>query len=196
MLLAVLLVLSAFFSGSETGLVALNRYRLRHQAKAGQRGARLAQRLLAKPDRMFGLILLGNNLVNILAASIATVIGLRLLGDAGIWVATLALTAVILIFAEVAPKTIAALYPERFAYPASFVLTPLMKLLYPAVWIVNMFASALLRPFGSANSRPTMITCPGRNCARCSRKAGARSRSIISRCCSTSSTSNTAPWMM
>lgn len=148
MLLAVLLVLSAFFSGSETGLVALNRYRLRHQAKAGQRGARLAQRLLAKPDRMFGLILLGNNLVNILAASIATVIGLRLLGDAGIWVATLALTAVILIFAEVAPKTIAALYPERFAYPASFVLTPLMKLLYPAVWIVNMFASALLRPFG------------------------------------------------
>jgi Mg2+/Co2+ transporter CorB len=148
-LLAVLIVLSAFFSSSETGLVALNRYRMRHQAKSGHRGARLAQGLLAKPDRMFGIILLGNNLVNILAASVATVIAIRLLGESGILASTLALTAVILVFAEVAPKTLAALKPERIAYPASYVLTPLLRLLYPAVWLVNVFAAALLRPFGA-----------------------------------------------
>ena len=147
-LLAILIVLSAFFSSSETGLVALNRYRLRHQAQAGHRGARLAQSLLAKPDRMFGLILLGNNLVNILAASISTVIALRLLGEAGIWVSTLVLTAVILIFAELAPKTVAAMYPHRIAYPASYVLTPLLKLLYPFVWLINLLAAGLLRMFG------------------------------------------------
>ncbi len=147
-LLAVLIVLSAFFSSSETGLVALNRYRLRHQAQSGHRGARQAQALLAKPDRMFGLILLGNNLVNILAASIATVIALRLFGEPGIWISTLVLTAVILIFAELAPKTVAALYPQRVAYPASYVLTPLLKILYPAVWLINLLAGGLLRPFG------------------------------------------------
>jgi Mg2+/Co2+ transporter CorB len=147
-LLGVLIVLSAFFSGSETGLVALNRYRLRHHAKNGLHGARLAQRLLAKPDRMFGIILLGNNLVNIMAASVATVIAIQALGESGIWVSTLALTVVILIFAEVAPKTLAALNPERVAYPASYVLTPLLKVLYPVVWLINLAAAALLRPFG------------------------------------------------
>lgn len=148
-LLAVLIVLSAFFSSSETGLVALNRYRLRHQAKSGVRGARLAQRLLAKPDRMFGIILLGNNLVNILAASVATLIALRLLGESGIWVSTLVLTALILVFAEVAPKTLAALNPERIAFPASYILTPLLRLLYPAVWLINLAAATILRPFGA-----------------------------------------------
>ncbi len=148
LLLALLIVLSAFFSGSETGLVALNRYRLRHQAQSGHHGARLAQRLLNQPDRMFGLILLGNNLVNIMAASIATVIALRLLGEAGIWVSTLILTVVILIFAELTPKTLAALYPQRVAYPASYVLTPLLRLLYPVVWAINLVASLLMKPFG------------------------------------------------
>jgi Mg2+/Co2+ transporter CorB len=150
-LLGLLIVLSAFFSSSETGLVALNRYRLRHQAQSGHRGARLAQALLAKPDRMFGLILLGNNLVNILAASISTVIALRLLGEAGIWVSTLVLTVVILIFAELAPKTVAAMHPQRIAYPASYILTPLLRLLYPAVWLINLLAAGLLRIFGIRN---------------------------------------------
>jgi len=147
-LLGVLIVLSACFSSSETGLVALNRYRLRHQADRGHRGARLAQALLGQPDRMFGLILLGNNLVNILAASISTVIAIRLFGEAGIWISTLVLTAVILIFAELAPKTVAAMFPDRIAYPASFVLTPLLKILYPIVWLINLAANTLLRPFG------------------------------------------------
>ncbi|HHQ42120.1 MAG TPA: HlyC/CorC family transporter [Chromatiales bacterium] len=144
-LLALLVVLSAFFSGSETGLMTLNRYRLRHLARAGHPGARRAARLLERPDRLIGVILLGNNFVNILASSVATVIALRLLGEAGVAVAAGLLTLVILIFAEVAPKTLAALYPERLAFPAAFVLEPLLRLLYPLVWATNGVANALLR---------------------------------------------------
>lgn len=147
-LLVILIILSAFFSSAETGLVALNRYRLRHHVKAGHRGAKLAQALLAKPDRMFGLILLGNNLVNIMAASIATVIALRLLGESGVWISTIVLTFVVLIFAELMPKTLAAMHPQRIAYPASLILAPLLKLLYPLVWLINLIASLILRPFG------------------------------------------------
>ena len=128
--------------------MALNRYRMRHLANSGHRGARSAQKLLRQPDRLIGLILLGNNLVNIMAASIATVIGIRLLGDNGIWVSSLVMTVIVLIFAEVAPKTVAALNPERIAFPASYVLSFLLKVLYPLVWLVNMFANLLLKPFG------------------------------------------------
>jgi len=142
-----LLVLSAFFSGSETGLMTLNRYRLRHLAKARHRGAVRAQRLLERPDRLIGLILLGNNFVNILASAVATVIGLRLFGEAGIAIATGILTLVILIFSEVAPKTLAALHPERIAFPAAFIYTPLLKLLYPLVWVINQLGNGLLRLF-------------------------------------------------
>jgi Mg2+/Co2+ transporter CorB len=146
--LFVLIILSGFFSSSETGLMAINRYRLKHLANKGHRGARLAQKLLTRPDRLIGLILLGNNMVNILAASIATVIAMRLFGDNGIWVSTLVMTVVVLIFAEVAPKTVAALHPEKVAFPASYVLVVLLKLLNPIVWLVNSFANLLLRPFG------------------------------------------------
>lgn len=145
--LVVLILLSGFFSSSETGLMAINKYRLRHLANKGHRGARLAQKLLRTPDRLIGLILLGNNLVNILAASIATVIGIRLWGNNGIWISSLVLTVVILIFAEVAPKTVAAVKPERIAYPASYVLYVLLKVLYPVVWLVNGLANLVLRPF-------------------------------------------------
>lgn len=146
--LIVLIICSGFFSGSETGLMTLNRYRMRHLAKEGHKGALRASRLLTRPDRLIGLILLGNNFVNILASSLATIIALRLMGEAGIAVAAIILTLAILIFAEVAPKTLAALHPERIAYPASVVLEPLLKLLYPLVWIVNGAANILLKPFG------------------------------------------------
>jgi Mg2+/Co2+ transporter CorB len=146
--LLVLLVLSGFFSSSETGLMALNRYRMRHLANSGHLGARSAQRLLRRPDRLIGLILLGNNLVNILAASIATVIGIRLFGDNGVWISSLALTVVVLIFAEVAPKTLAASHPERIAFPASFILSFLLKVFYPLVWLINWITNLLLKPFG------------------------------------------------
>jgi len=145
--LLALILLSGFFSSSETGLMAINKYRLRHLANKGHRGAKLAQKLLLKPDRLIGLILLGNNLVNILAASIATIIGIRLFGTSGIWLASLALTVVILIFSEVAPKTVAAVHPERIAFPASYVLYALLKVLYPVVWLVNGLANFVLKPF-------------------------------------------------
>jgi Mg2+/Co2+ transporter CorB len=145
--LGILLLLSGFFSSSETGLMAINKYRLRHLANSGHRGARLAQKLLRRPDRLIGLILLGNNLVNILAASIATIIGIRLFGTNGVWIASLVLTVVVLIFSEVAPKTVAAVHPERVAYPASYVLFVLLKVLNPVVWLVNALANLVLKPF-------------------------------------------------
>ena len=117
--------------------MSLNRYRLKHLKGTGNRGAQRAIRLLQRPDRLIGLILIGNNLVNILASAIATVIAIRLFGDAGIAIATLALTLVILIFAEITPKTIAALHPERVAFPASVLLLPLQKLLMPLVLAIN-----------------------------------------------------------
>jgi Mg2+/Co2+ transporter CorB len=147
--LAILIVLSGFFSSAETGLIALNRYRLRHLANKGHRGAGLAQKLLQQPDRIIGLILLGNNLVNLSAAAIATVIGIRLLGDTtGPLVSTVILTVIVLIFAEVGPKTIAAFHPERIAFPAAFVLSPLLKILYPVVWLLNGISNLMLRPLG------------------------------------------------
>jgi Mg2+/Co2+ transporter CorB len=146
--LVFLLFLSAFFSGSETALMTLNRYRLRHLASAGHPGARLAERLLSKPDRLIGLILLGNNFVNILASSLATIIAIRLGGEGAIPIAAGLLTLVVLIFSEVAPKTMAALYPERVAFPASWVYTPLLRLLFPLVWLVNLMANTVLRLLG------------------------------------------------
>jgi len=146
--LILLLLLSAFFSGSETALMTLNRYRLRHLADAGHPGARLAQRLLDQPDRLIGLILLGNNFVNILASSLATIIAIRLGGEGAIPIAAGLLTLVVLIFSEVAPKTLAALHPERIAFPASWVYTPLLRLLFPMVWLVNLMANTVLRLLG------------------------------------------------
>jgi len=146
--LLILIILSGFFSSSETGLMAVNRYRLRHLANEKHAGARLAQNLLLKPDRLIGLILLGNNLVNILAASIATIIAIRVFGDNGLWISTLVMTFVVLIFAELAPKTVAALHPEKIAIPASYVLTPLLKVFYPVVWAINGLVNLMLKPLG------------------------------------------------
>jgi len=150
-----LLVLSAFFSSSETALMSLNRYRLKHLAQQGHRGAMIASSLLARPDRLIGLILLGNNFVNIFASAIATVIGIKLLGENGIVVATFTLTLVILLFAEVTPKTLAALHPERVAYPASFVLKPLLFILYPLVWFTSIITNRLLGLFGVSREDAT-----------------------------------------
>ncbi len=148
--LALLILLSAFFSGSETALMTINRYRLRHLKNAGHKGAIRAHRLLQRPDRLIGLILLGNNFVNILASALATIIALRLGGEGALAVATGLLTLVILIFAEVTPKTLAALHPERLAFPAAFVYRPLLRILYPLVWVVNSIANTLLKTVGVA----------------------------------------------
>lgn len=146
-LILLLTVLSAFFSSSETAMIGLNRYRLRHLVKERHHGARIANRLLRRPDRLLGVILLGNNLVNFMAASIATVVGLRFFGDAGVVVAPVLMTIYFLIFAEVAPKTIAAHAPESIAFPSGYVLEPLLRLLYPVVWFINAIANVLVKPF-------------------------------------------------
>lgn len=147
-ILAALIILSGFFSSSETGMMSLNRYRLKHLQKNQHKGSIRAGKLLERPDRLIGLILIGNNLVNVFASAITTVIAIRLWGDAGIFIAGGVLTLVILVFAEITPKTIAALHPERVAFPASMILLPLLKILYPLVALMNSFTNALLRIFG------------------------------------------------
>ncbi|WP_088331957.1 HlyC/CorC family transporter [Lacimicrobium sp. SS2-24] len=143
-LLAVLIVLSAYFSSSETGMMSINRYRLKHLVKEDHSGAKRVHKLLLRPDRLIGLILIGNNLVNIAASAVATIIGMRLFGDIGIAIATFALTLIILVFAEVTPKTLAALYPEKISFPSSFILLPLLKLFYPLVYVINGFTNGIL----------------------------------------------------
>ena len=147
-LLVFLLLCSAFFSSSETGMLSLNRYRLRHQAKEGHRGAQRASELLAHPDRLLGTILVGNNFVNILASSIATVLAMQLWGEAGIAIATIGLTIILLIFGEITPKTLAALRPEIVAYPVSLPLKMLQKVLYPLVAMLGWVSNGLLRLLG------------------------------------------------
>ena len=147
-ILFLLLLLSAFFSSSETALMSLNRYRLRHTARAGHRGAKIADTLLRRPDKLIGLILLGNNLVNILAASLTTIISMRIAGDSGIAAGAIILTVVLLIFAEVTPKTIAALHPESIAFPSAYVYYPLLKILGPVVWLLNGVTHMLLYAMG------------------------------------------------
>ncbi|NTS76048.1 HlyC/CorC family transporter [Catenovulum sp. SM1970] len=143
--LGVLICVSAFFSSSETGMMSLNKYRLRHLVQNKNRGAMRVSGLLDRPDRLIGLILIGNNLVNIAASAIATIIGMRLFGDAGVAIATLALTVIVLIFAEVTPKTLAAFFPEKIAYPASVILKPMLTLFYPFVWALNAITNGLLK---------------------------------------------------
>lgn len=135
--------------------MTLNRYRLKSLADKGHRGARLATILLARPDRLLGLILLGNNIVNIFAATVATIIALRLYGEIGLAVAPIVLAFVILIFSEVTPKTMAALKPERLAFPSAYVYTVIATPLYPFVWLVNIFSNALLRLLGVHPDRET-----------------------------------------
>ena len=143
-LVGLLILLSAFFSGSETALMSLNRYQLRHKARKGHRAAILAEKLLARPERLIGLILLGNNLVNFSAASLVALIASDMGGDIGAFVGTIALTLTVLIFAETAPKTLAALHPERLAFPAAAIYYPLLKITYPLVWLTNQCANGVL----------------------------------------------------
>ena len=147
-ILLFLIIASGYFSSSETSMMALNRYRLRHLVKHHHKGAIRASKLLEQPDRLIGIILIGNNFVNILASAIATIIAVRLFGDAGILIATILLTIVILIFSEVTPKTIAAVHPEKIAFPFSIPLSILLRVFYPLVWMVNTVSNALVRLLG------------------------------------------------
>ncbi len=145
--LCLLVLLSGFFSGSETGMMALNRYRLRHLARKGHVTAKRVMKLLGRPDRLLGVILIGNTFANVLASAIATVLASHYFGDLGVFIVTIVLTLIILIFAEATPKTLAALHPQRVAFPSSFLLSLLLKVFYPLVWFVNGIANSILRLF-------------------------------------------------
>ena len=152
-LLVALLLLSALFSGSETALMSLNRYKLRHRAREGHRGAKLAEHLLQRPDRLSGLILLGNNLANFSAAALVAVIAFKLGGQPTVALGTLIVTLVVLILSETAQKTLAALHPERVAFPAAMIYYPLLKITYPLVWLINVASNGVLYLFGVRDNR-------------------------------------------
>ncbi|WP_373777546.1 HlyC/CorC family transporter [Glaesserella sp.] len=153
--LVILLILSAFFSSSETGLMSLNRYRMRHLAEKGHRGARKAEKLLSKTDVLLSLILVCNNVVNIAASAIATIIGMQLSGEAGVAIATGLLTIVMLVFSEILPKTIAAIYPERVGFFASHILMPLKKILLPIVFLMKSIINGLMKLLRISQSEKT-----------------------------------------
>ena len=173
-LLLVLLALSAFFSGSETALMSLNRYQLRHKAREGHRGARLAERLLRRPDRIIGLILLGNNLVNFSLASLVAVIALEIGGQPAVALGAVILTLVVLIFSEAAPKTLAALNPERLAFPAALIYYPLLKVTYPIVWLTNAMSNGVLFLLGVRDSDSDLHSLTREELRTVVHEAGAR----------------------
>ena len=146
--LVICLVLSAYFSGSETGLLSVNKYRLRFLSEQGNKGAQKAEKLLERPDTLLSFILIFNNLVNISASAIATIIGMRLYGDAGVAIATGLLTFAMLVFSEIFPKTVAAMYPEKVGLFSSHILTVLLKIFYPVVWFMNIFTKSLMKIIG------------------------------------------------
>lgn len=152
-LLVLLVALSAFFSGTETALMSINRYRLRHRAREGSAGARAAEQLLEAPDRLIGLILVCNNFVNSASAAIVTLIALELGGESFAAVGVGLYTIVLILFGEVAPKTFGALYPERIALPAALVYRVLLKALYPVVVATNVLANGVLRLLGISRER-------------------------------------------
>ena len=146
--LFILLLLSAFFSGAETSLMSVNRYKLKHKHKLGDKSANKVNFLVTNPEKTLGLILLLNNFVNILASAISTLIAIKIYGEAGVAISVVVLTIIILIFAEVTPKTFAALYADKIAYPVSLLLYPLMKIFYPIVILINFISRIILRIFG------------------------------------------------
>ncbi len=144
--LALLLVMSGFFSIAETSMMAINRYRLKAMVRLGSQGAKITAELLAKTDKLLGVILLGNNLINAAAATLVGVITIELFGDdkIALGLGTVGVTFLILVFSEITPKVIGAAYAERIAIPASYVLAPMLRVLYPIVWFVNLFVACLL----------------------------------------------------
>lgn len=151
----VLILLSAFFAATETALMSLNRYRLRHQAQAGGRSAKLTEQLLSRPDRLIGIILLGNTFANFGAAAVTSLIAFRLWGDTGIAFAigTATVSILMFIFGDLAPKTYGAIHPERLALPSAWIYSVLVRVLYPVVWAANLVANALLKLLGVSHEQ-------------------------------------------
>ncbi len=154
-LVVVLIAVSAFFASTETALMSLNRYKLRHQAQVGNRSARLAEKLLARPDRLIGIILLGNTFANVGAATTTSLLVQRIWGngDVALWVGTGTMSILMFVFGDLAPKTYGAIHPERLGMPAAWVYAVLVRVLYPVVWIANLAANALLKVLGVSHEQ-------------------------------------------
>jgi Mg2+/Co2+ transporter CorB len=153
LILGILLTLSAFFSGTETALMRVNKYRIKHMSKKGHKGAKLAEKLLKEPDKLIAFILFGNNLVNFIAASIVGVVSMKIGGPTGVALGTFLLTVIVLLFAESAPKTIAAIFPEKIALKVSILYYPLVKMMRPFLIIINFFTNIILKIIGSVPSQ-------------------------------------------
>lgn len=154
-LFILMLAVSAFFASTETALMSLNRYRLRHNAQSGNHSARMAEKLLARPDRLIGVILLGNTFANFAAAALAGVLALRVGGDVALAIATSLAAIAMFIVGDLAPKTYGALHPERLALPAAWIYAVLVRVLYPIVWGANLFANGLLKLVGASMPKKT-----------------------------------------
>src|SRR6188768_1962815 len=152
-LLVAAVLLSAFFSGTETALMSVNRYRLRHLAREGSKSAAITEKLLERPDRLIGMILICNNFVNAAAAALVTVIALSIGGESLAAIGVGVFTVVLITFGEVAPKTFGALYPERIALPAAVIYNIMLKVLYPVVWLANLVANGVLRLMGVSDEQ-------------------------------------------
>lgn len=155
-LLIFLIILSAFFSAAETAMMSLNRYRLRNLVRKNHRAAKYASELLERPDLLLSVILIGDNCADIFASSVATLLVLQQFGHAAVAFSTLVLTLIILIFAEIAPKTWAAMYPERVAFASVYILKFLLVVLYPVIWLINGASNLVLRVFGVKVSRKSL----------------------------------------
>jgi len=171
-ILLILLFLSAFFSGTETALMRLNRYKLKHQVRDGNPAAKIVEKLLNKPEKLIGLILLGNNLVNFTAVAMVTMIALKVGGESYVALATLSLTVIVLIFCEAAPKTLAAIYPEKLAFPSAFIYYPLMIISYPMVWLISATSNSILWLIGIRNINNTENSLSGEELRTVVREAG------------------------
>lgn len=157
-ILAVLFFLSAFFSGTETALMRVNRYQLAHKAKQGHKTAQQTLKLLRTPDRIIGLILLGNNFVNILIAQLASYLGFRLYGEIGIAIATGMLIFLLLLFAELAPKTLGAIHSQKMSLYSTYIYRFLLLILYPLVALINAIANGLIRLMGLTKTDETITS--------------------------------------
>lgn len=161
LILLFLILLSGFFSGSEIGMMSINRYRLKHLVKQKNKSAILVYRMLQKPDRLLSVILIGNTLANIVASTIATLLAQRLYGDAGVAVATILLTLIILVFSEMTPKTLAAMNPQKFAFLSCWPLRILQYIFTPFVFLISWVTQGVLKVFGVKMARSDIETLSG-----------------------------------
>ena len=181
-LLLGLLVLIAFFAGTEVALLTINRYRLRHRAAGGDRAAVLAEKLVKQPDRWLGVNLLWITLTTMFAPTVGTVLALRYGGDVLLTITTVGLGLFTLVFCELAPKIYAALRPERVALPASYIYRPLLYVSWPFVWVANQLANGFLRILGLSRAKWPRTLSALRSCARWWPRQEHSFPSVTSRC--------------